>query len=308
MKVAVVLLVSAVGWVSIWVLGAVVSTDQVNDAGLASAFPALSTARTSKLWEPSPSPLSSRGEEHGAKAPASSLHSNEATPEPPGSDPEKVKLAAALLVSAVGWVSIWVLGAVVSLVIVLARLAAVASGVGEAEAQGVGALAEVDRVHLGAVAGRRRAVGAGVEDGARVAVGAADPQAEGAALVGVPADFARLPRSQQRFGERVDRHRRRGGVDAPGEARGAAVFVAGLIHRPHFEAMGAVAEAAQFPRRGARREGAGVELAFEGGDAGAAAVGAGEGEGRGRDVDQRRGVGVDLGLGVGRVLAVGERF
>ena len=40
----------------------------------------------------------------------------EATPEPPGSEPEKVKLAAPLLVSAGGLESIAVLGAVVSTV------------------------------------------------------------------------------------------------------------------------------------------------------------------------------------------------
>ena len=88
--------------------GEAVSTVQVKFAGVASVLPALSIARTSKLWEPSLRPLSSRGEEHGAKAPASSLHSNEATPEPPASAPEKVKVAVATLTSAEGWVSIWV--------------------------------------------------------------------------------------------------------------------------------------------------------------------------------------------------------
>ena len=126
------------------------------------------------MWEPSPRPLSSLGEVQGAKAPASSLHSKEATPEPPASAPEKVKVAVATLTSADGWVSIWVLGAVVS-------------------------------------------------------------------------------------------------TDQLKEA-GRGIGVAGVVDRPHFEAVGAVAEPAQFPRRGARREGAGVEPAFEGGDAGAAGV------------------------------------
>ena len=82
-KLAAALLVSAVGWVSIWVLGAAVSTVQVKVAGPASTLPAWSTARTSKLWEPSLRPLSSFGEEHAPHDPASSLHSKEATPEPP---------------------------------------------------------------------------------------------------------------------------------------------------------------------------------------------------------------------------------
>ena len=54
-KLAAALLVSAVGWVSIWVVGAMVSTVQVKEAGVASALSALSIARTSKLWGPSAS-------------------------------------------------------------------------------------------------------------------------------------------------------------------------------------------------------------------------------------------------------------
>ena len=50
------LLVSAGGLESIWVVGAVVSTLQLNEAGLWSALPALSIARTSNLWAPSASP------------------------------------------------------------------------------------------------------------------------------------------------------------------------------------------------------------------------------------------------------------
>ena len=116
-KLAAAALVSAAGWVSIWVVGAVVSTLQLKEAGEASALPALSTAFTSKVWEPSPRPLSSRGEVQLAQSPGwleSRRHSKAPTPEPPVSVPEKVKLAAAALVSADGWVSIWVVGAVVS--------------------------------------------------------------------------------------------------------------------------------------------------------------------------------------------------
>ena len=173
------------------------------EAGLCSALPAWSTARTSKVWEPSPRPLSSRGEEQVAQAPGwleSRRHSKAPTPEPPVSVPEKVKLAAALLVSAAGWVSICVV--------------------------------------------------------------------------------------------------RRGGVDAPCEGGGALVGVPRLVDRADFESVGAVAEAAQFARRGAARPGAGlvgVEAAFEGAEARAAGVGAREGEVGGGGVGERRRVGVDLG-------------
>ena len=51
-------------------------------------------------------------------------HSNEATPEPPGSVPEKAKLAAAELAAPAGWVSIWVWGAIVSLAAVVVTAAA----------------------------------------------------------------------------------------------------------------------------------------------------------------------------------------
>ena len=54
-KLAAAALVSAAGWESICVCGAVVSTLHVKEAGEASALPALSTAFTSKLWEPSAS-------------------------------------------------------------------------------------------------------------------------------------------------------------------------------------------------------------------------------------------------------------
>ena len=61
-----------------------------------------------------------------AKAPASSLHSKEATPEPPGSEPEKVKWAAVEEVGSLGWVSMLVSGALVSTVQV--KLSGLASG------------------------------------------------------------------------------------------------------------------------------------------------------------------------------------
>ena len=54
---------------------------------------------------------------HGAQSEAwleSRRHSKEAMPEPEPSLPLKEKLAAALLVSAAGWVVIWVSGAWVS--------------------------------------------------------------------------------------------------------------------------------------------------------------------------------------------------
>jgi hypothetical protein len=60
-----------------------------------------------------------------AKGAPSRRHWNEATPEPPVSVPEKVKVAEALLVSADGPESIEVFGAVVSIVQV--ELAGVAS-------------------------------------------------------------------------------------------------------------------------------------------------------------------------------------
>jgi hypothetical protein len=101
------------------VFGAVVSTVQVEVAGVASTLPAASIARTSNLWLPSASELRLRGEMHAAQAPASvesSRHWNEATPEPPASVPEKVKLAEAEALRAGGPESIEVFGAMVSTV------------------------------------------------------------------------------------------------------------------------------------------------------------------------------------------------
>ncbi len=54
-KLAGAVLASAGGLESIEVCGAVVSTVQLKDAGVASVLPAWSIARTSKLWEPSAS-------------------------------------------------------------------------------------------------------------------------------------------------------------------------------------------------------------------------------------------------------------
>ena len=65
------------------------STVQVKLSGLASGLPALSIALTEKVWGPSLSELQSLGVVQAAKAPASSLHSKEATPEPPGSEPRR---------------------------------------------------------------------------------------------------------------------------------------------------------------------------------------------------------------------------
>jgi hypothetical protein len=116
-KLAAVLLVSAGGLESIVVLGAMVSTLQLKVAEVASVLPAWSIARTSKVWEPSASELRLRGEVQEAQAPGaveSKRHWKEATPEPPASEPEKVKLAAALLLSADGLESIVVFGAAVS--------------------------------------------------------------------------------------------------------------------------------------------------------------------------------------------------
>ena len=52
-KLAEVEVVEAAGWAVIVVSGAVVSTVQVLEAGVASTLPAVSMARTEKVWEPS---------------------------------------------------------------------------------------------------------------------------------------------------------------------------------------------------------------------------------------------------------------
>ena len=75
------------------VSGAVVSTVNVREAGVASALPAASLARTEKVCEPSPSPVRSFGDVQAAQAPASSLHSNVA----PSSGLVKLKLVEAVV-------------------------------------------------------------------------------------------------------------------------------------------------------------------------------------------------------------------
>ena len=92
-KVGAVLLVGPFGPEVMLVSGAVVSTVQVRLAGLASVFPAVSVAFTSKVCEPSDSPLYSFGEVQLSKAPLSSLHSKVALL----SLEEKLKLAVVLL-------------------------------------------------------------------------------------------------------------------------------------------------------------------------------------------------------------------
>ena len=109
---------------SIVTVGASVSIVQAKLAGLASRLPAWSLARTSKVWLPSARPLYCFGEVQAARHPASSRHSNEATPEPL-SLPEKPKEAALRPERSAGWAVIWVSGAVVSIVQV--KLAGLAS-------------------------------------------------------------------------------------------------------------------------------------------------------------------------------------
>ena len=98
--------------------GVAVSTVHSKLAGLWSALPATSIARTSNLWAPSARPARSSGEAQAAQSAASlesSRHWKEATPEPPASAPEKSKLAVGDCWSGpAGELSIWVVGAVVS--------------------------------------------------------------------------------------------------------------------------------------------------------------------------------------------------
>ena len=54
-KLAEAALLSAGGSESMFVFGAVVSIDQLKEAGVWSTLPAVSIARTSKLWDPSAS-------------------------------------------------------------------------------------------------------------------------------------------------------------------------------------------------------------------------------------------------------------
>ena len=103
------------GLVSIVVSGGVVSIVQLNEAGVGSALPTPSIARTWKVWSPSESPAYSFGLVQAAKLPSSSLHSKLAT-SLPASVPLKLKLAEPLALGSSGLVSIVVLGAVVSIV------------------------------------------------------------------------------------------------------------------------------------------------------------------------------------------------
>jgi len=69
--------VDAVGLVGLAVMvvsGAVVSTIQVKESGVASVLPAASVARTEKVCEPSSSPVMLVGGVQAAYAPVSSLH------------------------------------------------------------------------------------------------------------------------------------------------------------------------------------------------------------------------------------------
>ena len=98
-------LVSPDGPESMLTTGALVSTVQVELAGVWSTLPAWSIARTSNVWLPSARRSSSSARCRLAQSAASVesiRHWNEATPEPPVSVPEKTKLAAALFVSAGG--------------------------------------------------------------------------------------------------------------------------------------------------------------------------------------------------------------
>ena len=64
------------------VSGAIVSTSQEVVAGVASVLPATSVARTVNVCEPCARPLGAAGLVHAAQAPVSSLHWNDAIPEP----------------------------------------------------------------------------------------------------------------------------------------------------------------------------------------------------------------------------------
>jgi len=107
-KVAVVSFVGPAGADVIVVSGAVVSTVQVRVAGVGSTFPAISAARTSKVWLPSESALYAFGLEHGENGAPSSLHSKL----DPGSLEVNVNAAAVALVGSAGPEPIVVSGAV----------------------------------------------------------------------------------------------------------------------------------------------------------------------------------------------------
>lgn len=111
LKVGVLSLVSAGTVPSIAVEGGVVSTVKARVAGVWSALPTASTARTAKLCGPSPRLALVCGELHGLQPSPSSRHSNEAAP-----GPLKAKLGVVSLTRPLGPESIDVSGAVVSIV------------------------------------------------------------------------------------------------------------------------------------------------------------------------------------------------
>ena len=215
-------------------VGAVVSTVQVELAGVASMFPAWSTARTSNLCEPSASEERLRGEVQappgrrlGRVEPALEA---DATPEPPVSVPEKAKLAEALLVSAGGPESIEVVGAVVSTVQV--ELAGVASMF---PAWSTARTSKVWRA-----VGER---GVGLRARCRLAQAAAAVESSRHWKLATPEPPVSVPENEklaeaavgQRRRAGVDRGGRRGGVDGPGRAGRGRVDVPGLVDRPDFE-------------------------------------------------------------------------
>ena len=88
------------------------STVKLRAAGVGSRFPAGSVARTSNVWEPPSRDEVAVGELHDAYALESSLHSKLE----PGSEEEKLKLGAGLLVAPLGPPTIVVFGGAVSTV------------------------------------------------------------------------------------------------------------------------------------------------------------------------------------------------
>ena len=94
------------------VFGAVVSTVQVKLAGVGSRFPAVSIARTWKVWLPTASPARLSGVVHAANAAPSRLHSKL-----PASVEVKVKVALVELLTAGGVEVSVVFGAVRSTIV-----------------------------------------------------------------------------------------------------------------------------------------------------------------------------------------------
>ena len=96
------------------VSGAVVSTVNVRDAGLASTLPTASIARTENVCAPSTRPLRARGEPQTSKAPPSSLHSNELVSSTGSPAKVKVAVGTAIVEPSAGPPVIVVSGGVVS--------------------------------------------------------------------------------------------------------------------------------------------------------------------------------------------------